>query len=94
MSATCSPPQSLIVTALLATAAFTGGCVERLIYEDLKSDVADDVDVDHNIEVEIDEEVECQEDRECTDNEACFEGVCVGTGRATLFVALDRAIRL
>ncbi len=62
--------------ALALIAAFSGGCVERLIYEDLKGEGADGDDVDHNIDVED----ECIDNMECGENEACFEGVCVGNG--------------
>ncbi|MEM6990969.1 MAG: hypothetical protein AAF721_10740 [Myxococcota bacterium] len=61
--------------ALAMIVGMASGCVERLIYEDLKGEGADD-DVNHNIDVED----ECVENMECAENEACFEGVCVGSG--------------
>lgn len=60
--------------ALMTVAALAlPGCVERLIYEELKGeDAGEDEFIDHN--------VECIAESECEDNQACFEGVCVGTG--------------
>ena len=49
------------------------GCVERLIYEEIKGEDAGEDDL-------VDHDIECIAQSECEDDQACFEGVCVGTG--------------
>lgn len=62
--------------ALSLVAATTSGCVERLIYEELKGEDAADDDLDHDVTLKE----SCDIDLQCAEDEACFEGVCVGTG--------------
>lgn len=78
--------KSKIVTAgaLVFVAGMTGGCVERIIYEELKGESADG-DVDHDIDVDD----ECSETQQCGEDEACFEGVCVGTGSLRFSLSWD-----